>query len=305
MNQQMRISKRRFARLRANLLPYLLVLPALILIGIVVIYPLISNVFNSLQTDYRFVQQVEKIEFVGFKNYKNAWTQGLFQLSIRNSFIFTFATVALSFVVGFFCAWLLNEVKRGRTFYRVLIVLPWVISPVIAGYTWRWLVNDQFGFLNHALKSLGLIDHNIIWLGDQNLAFITVIIAASWRLFPFVMIMLLAGLQKVSATLLEAADIDGASGWQKFIHITLPQVWSVVVVILLLSFIWMFNDFGIVHIMTKGGPLNSTMVIPVLIRILTFQHLRMGTASALALILAVMLMTLSIVYLKITDKDID
>jgi len=302
----MRVSRRRgLARLRASLLPYLLTLPALLLIAGVVVYPLISNVVNSLETDYRVINQARGLKFVGLANYVAAWNQGLMQSSLSNSFRYTIGVVVLSFLLGFACALLLDQLVKTQTFYRVLIVLPWVISPVIAGFTWRWLLSDKFGYLNAVLLGLHIIKNPIIWLGDPNLAFLSVILAGTWRTFPFAMIMILAGLQQVSQELLEAAEIDGASSTQRFRHVTVPQVRSVLVVILLLSFLWTFNDFGVIQIMTQGGPLDATMVLPVLIRTVAFKHLRMGTASALSLLLAAVLLLLSIVYLRFAERDVD
>lgn len=294
--------RRRPGRFWPGLQPYLLVLPALLLIGGVVVYPLISNLIFSLQTDYRAIQQ-GATEWVGLANYRAAWGQGILQISVQNSFLFTTSCVALSFVLGFVTALLLNELARAQTIYRVLIVLPWIVAPVIAGFTWRWLLNDQFGYLNRALLSLGIIRQEVVWLGDTQLAMVAIIIAGTWRLFPFVTIMLLAGLQAVSQELLEAAEIDGASMWQKFVSVTVPQVRSVITVVILLTFIWMFNEFGIVQIMTQGGPLQSTMVLPVLIRSLTFKFMRMGTASALSVMLAAILLVLSVIYLRFMERE--
>ena len=294
--------RRRPGRFWPGLQPYLLVLPALLLIGGVVVYPLISNLIFSLQTDYRAIQQ-GATEWVGLANYRAAWGQGILQISVQNSFLFTTSCVALSFVLGFVTALLLNELARAQTIYRVLIVLPWIVAPVIAGFTWRWLLNDQFGYLNRALLSLGIIRQEVVWLGDTQLAMVAIIIAGTWRLFPFVTIMLLAGLQTVSQELLEAAEIDGASMWQKFVSVTVPQVRSVITVVILLTFIWMFNEFGIVQIMTQGGPLQSTMVLPVLIRSLTFKFMRMGTASALSVMLAAILLVLSVIYLRFMERE--
>lgn len=295
----------KLARLRAGFLPYLLTLPALLFTAMIVVYPLISNVVGSLQTDYRTIQQVQGVKFVGVANYIGAWHDGLLQLSVSNSFRYTIGVVILSFLLGFICALLLNQLIRTQTFYRVLIVLPWVISPVIAGFTWRWLLSDKFGYLNAVLLGLGIIKDPILWLSGTGSAFLAVVLAGTWRAFPFAMIMILAGLQRVSQELLEAAQIDGATALQKFRHVTVPQVRSVLVVILLLNFIWTFNDFGIIQIMTAGGPLNATMVLPVLIRTIAFKNLRMGTASALALMLSVVLLALSIIYLQFAEKDID
>lgn len=287
-----------------GLQPYLLVLPALIFIAVIVVYPLVSNVINSLQSDQRLLQQ-GPMAWVGLENYRSAWSTGLLQVSVRNSGIYTFACVALAFLLGLGAALLLNRVLHVRTMYRVFIVLPWVISPVVAGFAWRWLLNDHFGYVNYILLKLGVIKEAIIWLGDPTYAFVAVIMAGTWRMFPFVMIMMLAALQNVSQDLLEAAEIDGAGMWRKFISITVPQVRSVMVVVILLAFIWMMNDFSVVYVMTKGGPLQSTMVLPVLIQHLTFINLRMGTASALAVMLAVILLVLSIVYLRFMEKETD
>ncbi len=304
MNASERTRGRRPSLTWDGLQPYLLVLPALIFIAAIVVFPLVKNIINSLQTDQRLLQQ-GAMEWVGFANFTSAWRDGLLQISVRNSFLYTIACVVLSFTIGLITALLLNRLIRSRTMYRVLIVLPWVISPVVAGFAWRWLLNDHYGYVNFILHELHLIKTDIVWLGDPVYAFLAVIMAGTWRMFPFVMIMMLAGLQNVSQELLEAAEIDGAGTWRKFFSITVPQTRSVMVVVVLLTFIWMFNDFGVVYVMTKGGPLQSTMVLPVLIQHLTFINLRMGTASALALMLAAILLVLSILYLRFMEKETD
>lgn len=304
MNASERARRRRPSRTWDGLQPYLLVLPALLFIAVIVVYPLLSNIINSLQTDNRLLQH-GLMEWVGLANYRSAWNEGLLQISIKNSVIYTVSCVALAFLSGLAAALLLNRLVRARTAYRVFIVLPWVISPVVAGFAWRWLLNDNFGYVNYILLELGIIKQNIVWLGDPTFAFIAIILAGTWRMSPFVMIMMLAGLQSVSKDLLEAAEIDGAGAWRRFSSVTVPQTRSVMVVVILLTFIWMFNDFSVVYVMTKGGPLQSTMVLPVLIQHLTFINLRMGTASALALMLAVILLALSILYLRFMEKETD
>lgn len=302
MNASERARGRRPSLTWDGLQPYLLVLPALLFIAVIVVYPLVSNIINSLQSDNRLLQQ-GLMEWVGLANYRSAWNEGLLQISIKNSVIYTVSCVTLAFLCGLVTALLLNRVVRARTAYRVFIVLPWVISPVVAGFAWRWLLNDNFGYVNYILFELGIIKHNIVWLGDPTFAFLAIILAGTWRIFPFVMIMMLAGLQSVSQDLLEAAEIDGAGTWRRFFAVTVPQTRSVMVVVILLTFIWMFNDFSVVYVMTKGGPLQSTMVLPVLIQHLTFINMRMGTASALALMLAVILLVLSILYLRFMEKE--
>lgn len=297
------ITEKKFAHRRirwwANLKPYLYILPAVVLIGMIVIFPLISNINNSLLSD----QSSEGVRnFVGTKNFKNVWELGELQLSLKNSFIFTFLSVFFGFIFGFFIALMLHYLKRGPVIYRLIIVMPWIISPVAAGFAWRWLLNDNFGYLNYILLKLNLISENIIWLGQVKTAFYAVVIANIWRSFPFAMIMLLAGLKAVSKELDEAADIDGAGVWQKFIYITIPQMKYIIIIVILLSFIWNFNEFSLIQIMTHGGPLNSTMVLPVLIRKLAFVNNRVGTASALAIVLSVILLILTVFYLRMVEK---
>lgn len=298
------LKSRRALQRWARLQPYLYVLPAVALVCLVIIWPLISNIISSLQVDKRILAGGHTA-WVGFQNYKRAWDEGLLALSMRNSIIFTGSTVVFSFVLGFVVALLLNSIHRGSSVYRIIIVLPWVIAPVVAAITWRWLFDDTFGFVNYILERLGLMDPAapIVWLGEPSLAFIPVIMASVWRFFPFCTIMILAGLQAVSRDLLEAADIDGANRWQRFTHVTIPQVRSVLVVVALLAFIWNFNEFGIVQVMTQGGPLQSTMVLPVLIRNLAYLSLRLGTASALSVMLAVVLLIFSAVYLRMVERE--
>ena len=194
---------------------------------------------------------------------------------------------------------LLNNIHKGRFIYRSFLVLPWVISPTVAGFAWKWLYGDKSGYINIFLTRLNIIDSNITWLGNTKTALFAVIVANVWRLFPFCMIMFLAGLQAVSKELEEAANIDGANAWQRFFYIIMPQMRRVITIVVLLSFIWNFNEFAIIYVMTKGGPLNSTTVLPVIIRNLSFLNQRIGTASALAIILVVFLMILSVIYLKV------
>ncbi len=296
------LRSRRALQRRARLQPYLYVLPAVALVCLVIVWPLISNVIGSLQTDKRILAGGH-VAWVGFQNYRSAWDEGLLALSMRNSIIFTGSTVVCSFVLGFLVALLLNSIHRGSGVYRIVIVLPWVIAPVVAAITWRWLFDDTFGFVNYILTGLGLMKDPVVWLGEPSLAFIPVIMASIWRFFPFCTIMILAGLQAVSRDLLEAADIDGAGRWQRFTHVTIPQIRSVLVVVALLSFIWNFNEFGIVQVMTQGGPLQSTMVLPVLIRNLAYLSLRLGTASALSVMLAVVLLIFSALYLRMVERE--
>ena len=286
----------------AKLQPYLYVSLAVIIVGTLILYPLIKNIINSLSTDQQFLAGGE-ISFVGFENYKNAWKQGLLQIALKNSFMFTIITVIASFISGFGAALLINFVNRGKAIYRVLIALPWVISPIVAGIAWNRLLAGRFGYVNYALQKIGIISEPIAWLANTDTALPSVIVANIWRVLPFTMIILLAGLKGVSKELEESAVVYGAGPWQVFRHVTVPQMKKIIVIVVLLNFTWNFNQFDIVQVMTKGGPINSTMVLPVLIKKLAFDNLRIGTASALAIILAVILLVLSVLYLAVIERD--
>ncbi|MCL5771999.1 MAG: sugar ABC transporter permease [Actinobacteria bacterium] len=284
---------------------YLYIMPAVVLVALIVIYPIISNIINSLQTDKRLLTGGAKPAFVGFSNFISAWNEGLFQVSLKNSLLFTISSVAIAFVFGLIISVLLNRVKRFRVFYRVLIVVPWVISPMVAALSWKFLFNDSFGLINYFFLKIGLINEKIVWLGNFKTAFMALTIANIWRIFPFITIMLLAGLQSVSKDIEEAAEIDGAGLVQKYIHIILPQMKHVIIIVILLQFIWNFNEFTVIQTLTQGGPADSTVVLPVLIHKLGFKYWRAGTASALSLILSLIILILSSLYLRIVGRKSD
>lgn len=289
---------------RADTEPWLFILPALILIGIFIIFPVVLNIRNSLITDQQILH-LDNLEFVGLKNWRSAVNENLLQMAIRNTVIFTVISVVLSIAVAFGIALLLDRVRRGATAYRLFLVIPWVLPPVVTAWAWKWTLNEKFGFLNYYLLKLGIIEDNVAWLGGKNTAFAALIIANVWRFFPFVMIMLLAALKSTSKELEEAAEIDGAGLWQKIIWIIIPQIRNVIIIVVLLTTIWTSNDFTLVMSLTNGGPLNATMVLPVLIKNVTFLSLRYGTASALSVTLVFILLILSIIYLRIVRRSSD
>ncbi len=167
-------------------------------------------------------------------------------------------------MVGLSFALLLNtKVGRITNVMGFILTIPWVISPVVAGFAWKWMLNDNFGVINYWLISLGIISEGITWLGNPTTALLCVIVARLWQFYPFAMVMFLAGLQAIPEEQYEAAAVDGASTLGKFLHITLPNLRSVSAVLLLLGVIWSFNDFNMVFVMTRGGPINASMVLPV------------------------------------------
>ena len=277
--------------------PYLLLLPALLFTALVVAYPLVQNLINSV----REVSMVKGIgKWVGFSNYERVLLDPLFLLSFRNTLVYALVGTILALLIGLGLALLLNmKIGRITTIASFLYTIPWVISPVVAGFAWKWVLNDHFGILNYWLSSAGLVEVGKSWLGDPRTALFCVILARVWQFYPFAMVMFLAGLQTIPLEQYEAAAVDGATTLRRFFHITLPNLRSVISVLLVLGVIWSFNDFNMVFVMTRGGPMNASMVLPVLVREFSFVYFDLGKGSALSIMTFLLLVALSFLYIRV------
>ncbi len=281
-------------------LPYILLAPALIFTIFVLVYPLFQNLINSFM-DVSLIKGSSG--WVGLKNYLKVLQDDVFWLSLKNTILYSILGTFLSLTFGLGIALLLNtKTQKINNVYKFLYTIPWVVSPVVAGFAWKWILNDNFGLVNYWLISLGIINEGITWLGSAGTALFCVIIARVWQFFPFAMVMFFAGLQTIPKEQYEAADVDGASTISKFLHITLANLSSVTSVLLLLGMIWSFNDFNMVFVMTRGGPIHASMVLPVLVREYSFVHFDLGKGSALSILTFAVLISLSFVYLKILNK---
>jgi ABC-type sugar transport system permease subunit len=268
--------------------------PVLLVLGTIILYPILFNLQISLYNVRRVDQPFG--DFLGLENYRWVLRNDDFLNSLRVSFTFTVVSVVIAFVLGFAVALLMNEVGRTRPVFLALLLIPWVISPVVTGYSWRWLFNDEFGLLNELLKDLGVIDGNVAWLAKPGTAMAAVIVASVWRFVPYMMVTMLAGLQSVPRELYEAAEVDGASAWSKFVNITISELRYIIGVVLLFSMIWSFNDFALPYIMTQGGPAQATTVLPILVYRIAFEALRFGRGAALAMIIMLFLLVISVSY---------
>lgn len=277
--------------------PYLLLLPALLFTALVVVYPLIQNIVNSLHN-------VDMVTgdgpWVGLANYQHVVHDPLFLLAFRNTIVYALVGTVLALHIGLALALLLNmKVGKLTTVASFLYTIPWVISPVVAGFAWKWILNDHFGIVNYWLSSLGLVDPGMAWLGDPHTALLCVMLARVWQFYPFAMVMFLAGLQGIPADQYEAAAVDGATTIRRFFYITVPNLQPVFAVLFVLGMIWSFNDFNMVFVMTRGGPMNASMVLPVLVREFTFVLFDLGKGSALSIMTFVLLVGLSFLYIRV------
>ncbi|MBO0735196.1 MAG: sugar ABC transporter permease [Alphaproteobacteria bacterium] len=233
-----------------------LLLPTIVLLGLFIAYPFIKGVELSV-TDAKVGVPGR---FVGLQNFRQIWNDGIFHVAVWNTCVYTAVTTVFKLALGLWLALLLNNNFRGKAFTRAFILLPFIIPTVLSTLAWKWMFDPTFSVINWMLFRLGLISTRINWLGDPNLALISVMIVNVWRGVPFYAISLLAGLQTISPELNEAAAIDGARAWQRFRHVTWPLLLPVTLVIVLFSVIQTFADFQLVYVLTGGGPANATQL---------------------------------------------
>jgi multiple sugar transport system permease protein len=278
----------------------LFVAPSLILFAIVLGFPILyagALAFFKVQPDFG-------LEFAGLRNFRLALVSRHFWNAVANTGVYTVASVALHLVVGLGLALVLNSpLVKGRLLFRIALLLPWTLSFVVTGVTWRWIFNAEYGVLNAVLRQIGLLSQNITWLGSDVLALPAVIAVNVWRGYPFTMVMAYAGLQLVPAEQREAAMVDGASALQSFRHVTLPNLRPVLVVAGILDFIWVFIQFDLVQVMTQGGPARATELLSNLIYREAFEHYEFGLASAIAILMLAIVLALSAVYVRILDRE--
>ncbi len=233
-----------------------LLLPTVVLLGLFIAYPFVKGVELSV-TDAKVGVPGH---FVGLHNFEQVWNDGIFHVAVWNTCVYTAVTTVFKLALGLWLALLLNNNFKGKAFTRAFILLPFIIPTVLSTLAWKWMFDPTFSVINWGLFRLGLINSRINWLGDPNLALISVIIVNVWRGVPFYAISLLAGLQTISPELHEAAAIDGARAWQRFWHVTWPLLLPVTLVIVLFSVIQTFADFQLVYVLTGGGPANATQL---------------------------------------------
>ena len=233
-----------------------LLLPTVVLLGLFIAYPFVEGVLLSV-TDTRVGVPGN---FVGFQNFEALWHDSIFRTAVWNTFVYTAVATVFKLGLGLWLALLLNRHFRGKAFARAFILLPFIIPTVLSTFAWKWMFDPTFSVINWTLFRLGIIHARINWLGDPDLALISVIIVNVWRGVPFYAISLLAGLQTINPELQEAAAIDGARPWHRFWHVTWPLLLPVTMVVVLFSVIQTFSDFQLVYVLTGGGPANSTQL---------------------------------------------
>jgi ABC-type sugar transport system permease subunit len=284
-----------------NLMAYGLILPSLVFLLAIVVYPLSVGLLEGFRYHNRL--QPWLTAFNGLDNFVQAFHDHQVWLALRTSAVMVVGIVGFSYALGLVAGLLLNHKFRLRGVYRALILVPWVVPPVVSYISWQWMLNDQSGMINQVLSKLGVIDQPILWLADSKLAMVSLIIVGVWSRFPFMMITILAALSGVPDDVTEAASIDGANRWQIFRHITFPMILPVSIIATLLQAIWTFNDFGLPFVLTGGGPANSTTPLILLSYKEAFQRFNIGYGTSLAIVSMVLMLALGAVYLRMQRRE--
>ena len=287
--------ERRYARLGV-----FLIAPTIVVFSLVIVYPLLAAIYLSVFSVYTPTLEGE---FTGADNYIRLLTNAAFWNSLITTLIWTVGTLSLQIVFGVGMALLLHQNLWFRSLARSLVLFPYFVSTVVAVLVWRWLFNDLYGAINHGLMQLGIMDMPLDWLGTMPNAMIGVILVGAWKYFPFVVIAVLARLQTIPEHLYEAAKIDGAGPIARFFDVTLPQLRSVLVVIILLRAIWDFKEFDLIYLLTGGGPVTSTQTLSLLVYQEAFALNEMGQAAAYSIGMMLVMLVFMLVYIRRTARE--
>jgi len=273
------------------------VLPGVLLLILVLGFPAVTSILYSIKpeddgnTSYTLA------------NYANLLKDPFFKTAFWNTGVFVFLSVASHIILGLAVAMVLNSTLPVKPLFRIIALLPWVVPDVVAGIIWKWMYNPLYGALNDFLLKLGLIDSYVEWLSNPKLALFSVILVNLWRGFPFVMLILLAGLQAIPRYHYEAAAIDGASKRQSFFHITIPGLRKMLVVALALDTVWEVRRFGLIQAMTQGGPGVLTEVLSTYTYKQYFKFFRFEYASAISVIMTIVLLLVSLPYIWMISQE--
>jgi multiple sugar transport system permease protein len=240
-----------------RLFPYILIAPVVIYVAVFLLVPFLYGVGISF-TDKKIGSAAN---FAGFQNYIDLLNDPIFVKSISNTLVYTFISVFFKVVLGVLMALVLNANIKCKNLARGLLLVPWAVPTAVSIFTWKWMYSDVGGVLNAILLGVGVIPAKVAWLSSPFMAMLSIIIVNVWRGAPFIGISVLSGLQTIPNDLYESATVDGAGPFSRFFYITLPSIKNVLMLATLVTAIWTFNDFEIIWLLTRGGPIDSTQVV--------------------------------------------
>jgi multiple sugar transport system permease protein len=266
-------------------------LPALIVLFMLIAYPVFYTGLLSVTDDQG--------QFTGLQNFSDVLRPRVTTQALWNTLWWVVGSIFFQVVLGVAVAILLNQNFAGRALVRSITLIPWLIPGIVAATTWAWMFHTEFGIINYMLTSTGALDEPVGWLTRSNTVMPAMIAINVWKLFPFVAIMVLAGLQSIPQELYEAARMDGANYWDEVRHVMLPQIRPVITAVTLLLVIWALNAITIIYAITKGGPANRTVITPIQIFRLAFENVEFNQAAALSVMFFGVVMLIVLAYIKV------
>lgn len=289
--------KKKKRYLQKTSMPYLMLLPTFAIIGAFMIYPIINTFFLSTQN--HVLTNSAEWGFIGLQHFKNLLTDPTFLKAAGNSVYWTVSNVAIQAVLGLGVALLLNQKFKGRGIFRALMFTPWAVGGILVALIFSFMFNESVGVIGDILMKLGIIREKMSWFSSGTASMWALTIANTWRGVPFFAISILSALQTISPEIYESADVDGAGFWYKFSRITMPLIKDTLLLTILLRTIWTLNVVDIIYGMTKGGPNFSTLTVPVYIMMSFNDSLDAGYASAMAVLMVLVLLVFSAIYQKV------
>ncbi len=282
-------------RSREALLGYVLVAPLILWLAGTILYPL----FSAIRISFLDVGIIGTGgEFVGLENYGRILSSSRFWPALGRSLVWVVSNAVLQTLAAFATALILKQRFRGRRIARVWVILSWIVPTVVVVIIWRWLLGTSGGIVNYALVTLGITQEPIGFFSTGSSAFASIVFINSWRWFPLMAVIILAGMQSIPEEFYEAAAVDGASPLQRFWYITLPGLQPVLFVLGLVGTLWSFNVFDIIWLLTKGGPASATTTVPVFIYDMAFQRYRLSRAAAASVIVGLILLAFALLFIR-------
>ncbi len=275
------------------------VLPAMLIVFLLLVYPIISSVYFSF-TSKNLIRPYHK--WIWFDNFKFVLTNPEFYHAFLTSIKWTVLSITGQLLVGFIAALSLNRIPKFSGFYRTLLIIPWAFPAIVIAFSWKWILNDVYGFIPNLLTQLHITKENINFLADPKTAFWIVLFINIWFGAPLFMVNILAALKTIPREQYEAAIVDGASSFQVFRYITIRHIRGVIGLLVVLRTIWVFNNFDLLYLLTGGGPSDLTTTLPIYAYKTGWNLKRLGTASAVTILLLLFLMAVCFGYFKLLNR---
>ncbi|HVC31968.1 MAG TPA: sugar ABC transporter permease [Chloroflexota bacterium] len=292
-----RARARRWRSLRKIGIAYLFLLPAFVILGTFLVYPLFASIWYSF-TDYNVVHAAR---FVGLANYQKLLSDDVFKTAFRNTLVYSVGVIPGCTILGLLLALLVNQPMKGITFFRIAYYMPVITSIVVVGIVWKWMYFED-GIINSMLRGLSLIAKPIPFLSSPSIALYAIMAVTIWKAAGYYMVLYLAGLQSLPRELDEAAMIDGANRLQRLWNVTVPLLRPTIALVVVLASIGAMKVFGEIYVMTSGGPADRTTTLVYYVYKQAFVFLSMGYASSIAVVLFLFLIVLSVLNIKVSER---